>query len=99
LNLIFPPGPNNLIWPGERQGPYPLVTSPASFDDGFQPGRYHEWQTIQLHPSTNAVCGNGTPYKFFVNRVPHTRNTIIYLEGGGACWDEASSSRKAIVSR
>lgn len=90
LNLIFPPGPNNPVWPGEQQGPYPLVSNPESFDDGFQPGRYHEWQTIQLHPSTNAVCGNGTPYKFFVNRVPHTRNTIIYLEGGGACWDEAS---------
>jgi hypothetical protein len=25
-----------------------------------------------------------------VNRVPHTRNTIVYLEGGGACWDEPS---------
>jgi hypothetical protein len=74
----------------EKQGPYPLKGSPTTFSDGFQPGRYYEWQTIQLHPSTDAVCGNGTPYKFFVNRVPNTRNTLIYLEGGGACWDEAS---------
>jgi len=89
-NLISPPGANNPVKAADRQGPYPLRTNPGSFDDGFQPGRYLEWQTIQLHPSTDAVCGNGTPYKFFVNRVPNTRNTIVYLEGGGACWDEAS---------
>jgi hypothetical protein len=90
VNLVFPPGPTNPVTTADRQGPYPMKTSPASFADGFQPGRYYEWQTVQLHPSTDAVCGNGTPYKFFVNRVPHTRNTIIYLEGGGACWDAAS---------
>ncbi len=89
-NLLFPPGPNRPVTSAERMGPYPLKTSPASFADGFQPGRYYEWQTIQLHPSTDAVCGNGTPFKFFVNRVPHTRNTLVYLEGGGACWDAAS---------
>jgi hypothetical protein len=89
-NLVSPPGPNNPVSAAEQQGPYPLKASPSTFSDGFQPGRYYEWQTIQLHPSTDAVCGNGTPYKFFVNRVPNTRNTLIYLEGGGACWDEAS---------
>src|SRR6202008_83541 len=89
-NLVAPPGPTNPVSTAEKQGPYPLKASPAAFSDGFQPGRYYEWQTIQLHPSTDAVCGNGTPYKFFVNRVPNPRNTLIYLEGGGACWDEAS---------
>ena len=58
--------------------------------DGFRPGAYSEWQTIQLAPQTGAVCGNGSPYKFFVNRVAGTRNTIVYMEGGGACWDYAS---------
>ena len=89
-NLFAPPGPTNPVTTADRQGPYPLKSSPSSFADGFQPGLYYQWQTIQLHPSTDAVCGNGTPYKFFVNRVPNTRNTIIYLEGGGACWDAAS---------
>ena len=80
-NLILPPGPTNPVSPAEQQGPYPLKASPTTFSDGFQPGRYYEWQTIQLHPSTDAVCGNGTPYKFFVNRVPNTRNTIDLSRG------------------
>lgn len=47
-------------------------------------------QTVQLAPETGAVCGDGSPYKFFVNRVANTRNTILYMEGGGACRDYAS---------
>ena len=62
----------------------------CSSSDGFQPGRYDAWQTIQVAPSTGAVCGDGSPFKFFVNRVADTRNTIVYMEGGGACWDYAS---------
>ena len=90
LNLIFPPGPNHPVTDAQRAGPYPLLPDPYSFNDGFNPGAYWTWQTIRVSPSTGAVCGNGSPYKFFVNRVPHTRNTIIYMEGGGACWDYAS---------
>jgi hypothetical protein len=89
-NLLFPPGPTHPVTPAERTGPFPLLSNPPGFDDGFEPGAYGVWQTIQLHPDTGTVCGNGSPYKFFVNLVPHTRNTIIYLEGGGACWDEPS---------
>lgn len=90
LNLLFPPGPDNPVRAAQKTGAYPLLPDPASFDDGFNPGAYWTWQTIRLSPSTGAVCGNGSPYKFFVNRVPHTRNTLIYMEGGGACWDYAS---------
>lgn len=90
LNLLFPPGPDNPVRASQKTGPYPLLPDPSSFDDGFNPGSYYTWQTIRASPSTGAVCGNGSPYKFFVNRVPHTRNTIIYMEGGGACWDYAS---------
>ena len=90
LNLLFPPGPDNPVRAAQKTGAYPLLPDPSSFDDGFNPGAYWTWQTIRLSPSTGAVCGNGSPYKFFVNRVPHTRNTLIYMEGGGACWDYAS---------
>ncbi|MGH7289335.1 MAG: pectin acetylesterase-family hydrolase [Myxococcota bacterium] len=89
-NLLVPPGPDNPVSDGEQTGPFPLLANPPGFDDGFDPARYYEWQTIQLHPGTDSVCGNGSPYKFFVNRTPETRNTIIYLEGGGACWDGPS---------
>ena len=89
-NLVNPPPPDNKVTPAQRQGQYPLLANPAGFADGFDPGAYYEWQTVQLAPETGAVCGNGSPYKFFVNRVPNTRNTLIYMEGGGACWDYAS---------
>jgi Pectinacetylesterase len=89
-NLVSPPGPDNRVTAAQRTGPYPLLANPAGFSDGFRPGAYGEWQTIQLSPQTGAVCGNGSAYKFFVNRVANTRNTIVYMEGGGACWDYAS---------
>lgn len=92
VNLVSPPGPDNRVTPAQMQGQYPLLLNPSSFDDGFGPGAYYQWQTVKLAPSTGAVCGNGSQYKFFVNRVPNTRNTIIYMEGGGACWDYPSCS-------
>jgi hypothetical protein len=89
-NLVSPPRADNPVTPSQRVGQYPLLSNPTGFADGFRPGAYSEWQTIQLAPQTGAVCGNGSPYKFFVNRVAGTRNTIVYMEGGGACWDYAS---------
>lgn len=97
LNLISPPPADNPVTEAQQQGSYPLLNNPASFDDGFSPGAYYQWQTVKLAPSTGAVCGNGSQYKFFVNRVPSTRNTIIYMEGGGACWDYASCSGQSGV--
>jgi hypothetical protein len=90
VNLVSPPRADNPVTAPQMQGPYPLLLNPSSFSDGFSPGGYYQWQTVKLAPSTGAVCGNGSQYKFFVNRVPNTRNTIIYMEGGGACWDYAS---------
>ncbi|EPG66423.1 pectin acetylesterase-family hydrolase [Leptospira wolffii] len=45
-----------------------------------------------------AVCGNGTPYKIFVDRADglldwilgNSSRLLVYLEPGGACWDYAS---------
>ncbi|OZG75228.1 hypothetical protein BTA51_02260 [Hahella sp. CCB-MM4] len=91
LNLFSPQSANNPVTSDQRDAEqYPLLSNPSGFDDGFSPGNYLAWQTVQLHPDTGAVCGNGSPYKFFVNRVAHTSNMIIYLEGGGACWDYES---------
>jgi hypothetical protein len=33
-------------------------------------------------------CGNGTPYRFFVNRTPLSSDVTMVYEGGGACWDQ-----------
>jgi hypothetical protein len=51
---------------------------------------FYRWQTVTLSPSTGASCGNGTPYRFFVNRALFTSKTVVVLEGGGACWAQDS---------
>ncbi|MCO7226409.1 pectinacetylesterase family protein [Pleionea sp. CnH1-48] len=89
-NLFSPPKADNPVNSTQRLPPYPLKSNPSGFDDGFSAGSYLKWQTVQLHPDTGAVCGDGSPYKIFVNRVAHTSNTVYYLEGGGACWDYES---------
>jgi len=90
LNLISPPKADHPVTPDQRLGPYPLLSNPAGFADGFKPGAYDQWQTIQLAPETGAICGNGSPYKFFLLRSAQTTNTVVYMEGGGACWDYGS---------
>jgi len=91
LRHLFKPAPaDRPVTPAEREGEYPLVSNPEGFDDGFRPGRYNRWQTVKLAPETGAVCGNGSDYKFFVNRVADTSNTLVYFEPGGACWDYPS---------
>jgi hypothetical protein len=51
---------------------------------------YYAWQTVELPVSSGAACGNGSPYRFFVNRTPFTSKTVVIYEGGGACWDQKS---------
>jgi hypothetical protein len=45
------------------------------------------WQKVEL-PDT--FCGNGSPFKFFVNYSNDSNNLLISFEPGGACWDYAS---------
>jgi hypothetical protein len=49
---------------------------------------YFQWETVELPASSGAACGNGTPYRFFVNRTPLSKNLVLMYEGGGACWDQ-----------
>ncbi|HGN8603468.1 TPA: pectin acetylesterase-family hydrolase [Pseudomonas aeruginosa] len=56
----------------------------------FKPKRYKTWQTIEMPPSTGAMCMDGSPYKIFVNRVPSSSNFLIYFEPGGMCTDYES---------
>ena len=51
---------------------------------------YFQWEMIELPASSGASCGNGTPYRFFVNRTPFTSKAVVMFEGGGACWDQAA---------
>lgn len=58
---------------------------------------YYRWETVTLAPATGASCGNGSPYRFFVNRALGTTKTVVVLEGGGACWAQDSCLGKGGV--
>lgn len=51
---------------------------------------YLKWEMVELPAASGATCGNGTPYRFFVNRTPFTSKTVVMFEGGGACWDQGA---------
>ncbi len=57
---------------------------------------YYKWTTVTLPAA--ASCGNGTPARVFVNRTPKTTKTLVYFEGGGACWDQNSCLGKGKLS-
>jgi len=52
---------------------------------------YDTW--IKIEPP-GVVCGNNTPYKFFVNFSDKSDNIAVVFEPGGACWDYDSCAGK-----
>jgi hypothetical protein len=56
------------------------------------------WDTVELPMSSGASCGNGTPYRFFVNRTPLSNNFTLMFEGGGACWDQLACEGQGVYS-
>ena len=47
----------------------------------------NQWRWTDIPGS---ACANGTPTGFGVNRRPGARAVLIFLQGGGACWDGPS---------
>ncbi|WP_438039336.1 hypothetical protein [Sorangium sp. So ce128] len=39
-------------------------------------------------PFSNAFCANGDTTGIGVNLTSKSKRVVVYLEGGGACWDE-----------
>lgn len=58
-------------------------TGPIVSPGSLRPG----WNRVAGGPRT--TCALGTPYAFFVE-VGDPRKLMVYLQGGGACWDAAS---------
>jgi len=56
---------------------------------------YLKWEMVELPASSGASCGDGSPYRFFVNRSPLTSKTVVMFEGGGACWEKGTCENKA----
>jgi len=58
---------------------------------GPGPTTFNKWEAITAPAESGAVCGNGSPYRFFVNRTTSAADkakTVVVFEGGGACWDQ-----------
>ncbi|MFC5743703.1 pectinacetylesterase family protein [Dyella tabacisoli] len=47
---------------------------------------YYQWYEVTLPADSGADCGNGTPYRFYINRAP-SKNLLFTMEPGGACFD------------
>lgn len=52
---------------------------------------YDQWEKIE---PPGIVCGDGSPYKFFVNFSDKSDNLVVMFEPGGACWDYDSCAGK-----
>ncbi len=50
--------------------------------------KWFQWNMVE--PGGESICGNGTPYRFFVNPSSTSDNVVLYFEAGGACWDYES---------
>jgi hypothetical protein len=57
-----------------------------------------QWEMVELPTSSGAACGDGSPYRFFVNRNPLSTDMVIVYEGGGACWDQKGCQGAAAVN-
>ena len=55
---------------------------------------YFKWEAVELPASSGAACGDGSPYRFFVNKTPFSTKTVVVFEGGGACWDQNTCAGK-----
>jgi hypothetical protein len=56
--------------------------------EGDVPG-CEQWVKVEL---PGKVCGDGSPYKFFVSYSNRSNNLVLSFEPGGACWDYESCS-------
>jgi len=51
------------------------------------------WSKIE--PGGDTLCAQGTPYSFYVH--PGSVNRlVVYFQGGGACWDDATCSNPGV---
>ena len=55
---------------------------------GAQALPYFQWTSVTLPEASGARCGNGSPARVMVNLAPASRRTLVFFEGGGACWTQ-----------
>ena len=88
-NLVSPPKADVPVnQTTDQRFAYPLIaTKGGGTKAGYNPRAFYKWQQVNLPASTGARCGNGSPYKIFVNLSPNTRNIQVFMEPGGVCFN------------
>ncbi len=88
-NLVSPPKADVPVNQAtDQRFAYPLIaTQGGGTKAGYNPRAFYKWQQVNLPASTGARCGNGSPYKIFVNLSPNTRNIQVFMEPGGVCFN------------
>lgn len=76
---------------GKASQPPAVPSSSASLEPVSAPPQFANlsglndgWNSFE--PGGDAICSDGSPYRFFV-RPGEPEKLMFYLEGGGACWD------------
>jgi len=99
-NITHPQAANNPVDSQiKAEMPFMNFIENQANDDGFKAKQYLTWQTINLkaddaeHGQGAVKCMNGDDYKFLLKRSPSSSNMVIFLEGGGGCWDYESCLR------
>lgn len=56
----------------------------AGSGGSFQPPSFGEW--VKYEPE-GSICSDGSQYAFYVDFSETSDNVIVYMQGGGGCWD------------
>ena len=94
MNPTTTPHPGAFNTPRLRRN---LIGLGLALGGGLVQAGYLTWETVELPLSSGASCGNGTPYRFFVNRTPFNRHYALTFEGGGACWGQDACEGKTTL--
>ena len=78
------------VFPGtETRDTTPSTIIPHTIERG-------EYVQIEMDPATTgAMCGDGSPYRFWIQPAPEGQpldNLVVFLEGGGACTGAACTN-------
>ena len=77
-------------------------TPNTSGNVGAAPTTFNKWEAIEAPAESGASCGNGTPYRFFVNRTTNAANmakTVIVFEGGDTMMIPFDAPRSVLNGR
>lgn len=90
IRLIHPLKNKAQHWSERLRKPLRTLAATALFLPTAALAAPYIWTEVTLPADSGAACGDGSPYKFFVNTNPLSSNTVVVFEGGGACWQQAA---------